>query len=138
SPRGRLLRACSFAIMYILINRHCKPECKIRLGKAGRNAAMTAIHAETALLPQGLARDVRIVFSGNAIASVETGVEAQAGDERHGFVMPAMPNLHSHAFQRAMAGLAETRGHAQDSFWSWRTAMYRFALSMTTDHVEAV
>ncbi len=99
---------------------------------------MKAIHAETALLPQGLARDVRIVLSGEAIDSVEAGVAPQAGDERHGFVMPAMPNLHSHAFQRAMAGLAETRGHAQDSFWSWRTAMYRFALSMTPDHAEAV
>jgi hypothetical protein len=49
-----------------------------------------------------------------------------------------MPNLHSHAFQRAMAGLAEVRGPANDSFWSWRTVMYKFALSMTPDHVEAV
>ena len=49
-----------------------------------------------------------------------------------------MPNLHSHAFQRGMAGLAETRGPGADSFWSWREVMYRFALSMTPDHVEAV
>ncbi|RIK87041.1 MAG: formimidoylglutamate deiminase [Hyphomicrobiales bacterium] len=99
---------------------------------------MTVIHAETALLPQGLRRDVRIVLSGGAIDSVEAGAAAQAGDERHRFVLPAMPNLHSHAFQRAMAGLAETRGRGEDSFWSWRTVMYRFALSMTPDHVEAV
>jgi formimidoylglutamate deiminase len=49
-----------------------------------------------------------------------------------------MPNLHSHAFQRGMAGLAETRGPGSDSFWSWRNVMYRFALSMTPDDVEAV
>ena len=49
-----------------------------------------------------------------------------------------MSNLHSHAFQRAMAGMAEVRGPADDSFWSWRTVMYRFALSMTPDHVEAI
>ena len=49
-----------------------------------------------------------------------------------------MPNLHSHAFQRGMAGLAETRGPSADSFWSWREVMYRFALAMTPDQVEAV
>lgn len=99
---------------------------------------MTAIHAEHALLPRGLSRDVRITFSAAGIERVEQGVPPQAGDERHRFVVPAMPNLHSHAFQRAMAGLAETRGPGEDSFWSWRTEMYRVALSMTPDQVEAV
>lgn len=99
---------------------------------------MTAIHAEHALLPHGLSRDVRITFSAAGIERVEQGVPPQAGDERHRFVVPAMPNLHSHAFQRAMAGLAETRGPGEDSFWSWRTEMYRLALSMTPDQVEAV
>ena len=99
---------------------------------------MAAIHAENALLPNGLARDVRIVFAAAGIESVAVGEAAQPGDERHAFVVPAMPNLHSHAFQRAMAGLAETRGPGDDSFWSWRTEMYRLALSMTPDDVEAV
>jgi len=99
---------------------------------------MTVIHAEHALLPEGLARDVRIAFSGSGIGHVEAGAAVQAGDERHRFVVPAMPNLHSHAFQRAMAGLAETRGPGADSFWSWRTEMYRVALSMTPEQVEAV
>ncbi len=99
---------------------------------------MAVIHAEHALLPEGLARDVRITFSDAGIQSVENGVAAQTGDERHRFVTPAMPNLHSHAFQRAMAGLAETRGPGADSFWSWRTEMYRVALSMTPEQVEAV
>lgn len=99
---------------------------------------MTIIHAGHALLPAGLARDVRIALSGSKIASVEAGVGPQAGDVRQGFVVPAMANLHSHAFQRAMAGLAETRGPAEDGFWSWRTEMYRVALSMTPEQVGAV
>lgn len=99
---------------------------------------MTTLHAKSALLPQGWQSDVRLTIEGSRIAKVETGVAAAAGDERHSVLVPAMPNLHSHAFQRAMAGLAEVRGPADDSFWSWRTVMYKFALSMTPEHVEAV
>lgn len=99
---------------------------------------MTAIHAGAALLSGGWAQDVRIVCDGGVVSSVETGVSPERQDERHAVIVSAMPNLHSHAFQRAMAGLAEIRGPADDSFWSWRTVMYKFALSMTPDHVEAV
>ena len=99
---------------------------------------MTVIHAGAALLADGWVQDVRIHCMGGAVSSVETGVSPQPQDERHAVIVPAMPNLHSHAFQRAMAGLAEIRGPADDSFWSWRTVMYKFALSMTPDHVEAV
>src|SRR5690606_31061540 len=136
--RGALPRRC-LAVMYILNRKRRKPKSRIR----GRSAAagrvfMTVIHAENALLPEGLARDVRLVLSDGKIESVETNAAPRAGDERHRFVLPAMPNLHSHAFQRAMAGLAETRGPGEDSFWSWRTEMYRVALSMTPEQVEAV
>ncbi|MCF3642968.1 formimidoylglutamate deiminase [Rhizobium sp. TRM95111] len=99
---------------------------------------MTVIHAREALLPEGWAKDVRLSLAGGRIAAVETGAAAAAGDERHGHVVPGMPNLHSHAFQRGMAGLAEMRGPGSDSFWSWRTVMYRFALAMTPDQAEAV
>ncbi len=99
---------------------------------------MTTLHAQSALLPGGWAKNARLSIKAGRIASIETGVDAQADDERHAVLLPAMPNLHSHAFQRGMAGLAEVRGPASDSFWSWRTVMYKFALSMTPDHVEAV
>ncbi|RWB84740.1 formimidoylglutamate deiminase [Mesorhizobium sp.] len=99
---------------------------------------MTAIFAEQALLPGGWQGNVRIAFEGGRISTVEIGDVARAGDERHAIVLPGMPNLHSHAFQRGMAGLAEPRGPSADSFWSWREVMYRFALSMTPDQVEAV
>ncbi|MBX4906668.1 MULTISPECIES: formimidoylglutamate deiminase [Rhizobium] len=99
---------------------------------------MTTLHAGTALTPQGWQKDVRLTLEAGRIARVEVGVAAAPGDERHALIVPAMGNLHSHAFQRAMAGLAEVRGPANDSFWSWRTVMYKFALAMTPEHVEAV
>lgn len=99
---------------------------------------VTAIFARQALLHDGWHSDVRIVTEGGDIASVTAGTEAIPGDETHAILLPGMPNLHSHAFQRGMAGLAETRGPGSDSFWSWREVMYRFALSMTPDQVEAV
>ena len=99
---------------------------------------MTAVFADQALLPNGWQRDVRLTVKAGRIAMVETGVAAQSGDERHAILLPGMPNLHSHAFQRGMAGLAEVRGPSSDSFWSWREVMYRFALAMTPEQVEAV
>jgi formiminoglutamate deiminase len=99
---------------------------------------MTAIHARQALLSNGWADNVRIEIRQGGIAAIESDVAAAPDDERHDCLLPGMPNLHSHAFQRGMAGLAENRGPGQDSFWSWREAMYRFALAMTPDEVEAV
>ncbi|MCO6179041.1 formimidoylglutamate deiminase [Ciceribacter sp. RN22] len=99
---------------------------------------MASIHAKLALLPDGWASDVRIGFNGRDIETVETGIEAGPDDERHDVLLPAMSNLHSHAFQRGMAGLAEMRGPAEDNFWSWRTVMYKFALSMNPDQMQVI
>lgn len=106
--------------------------------KKSGNEGMQTLHATTALTANGWKTGVRLTLEGGRIARMETGVSAAAGDERHDVLLPAIPNLHSHAFQRAMAGLTERRGAGDDSFWSWRTLMYRFALSMTPDQVEAV
>lgn len=99
---------------------------------------MAVIHARQALLVNGWANNVRIGIEGGRIVAMERDAAVAAGDERHDTVLAGMPNLHSHAFQHGMAGLAETRGPGSDSFWSWRNVMYRFALSMTPDDVEAV
>ncbi len=109
-----------------------------KMPKSGGDNRVTAIFAQQALLPGGWQGDVRLGVADGAIVSVETGTVAQPDDERHAILLPGMPNLHSHAFQRGMAGLAEVRGPAADSFWSWRETMYRFALTMTPDQVEAV
>ncbi|MGO4869998.1 MAG: formimidoylglutamate deiminase [Roseiarcus sp.] len=99
---------------------------------------MTVLHAESALTPGGWRSGVRLAIDAGTIAAIETGASARDGDERHAILIPALANLHSHAFQRAMAGLAETRGPGADTFWTWRETMYRFALMMTPDDVEAV
>ena len=96
------------------------------------------LHLESALLPDGWAHGVRLEIRDGAIESVAANVAAAPGDERHGVAVPALANLHSHAFQRAMAGLAERRGPGADTFWTWRETMYRFALTMSPDDAEAV
>jgi len=97
---------------------------------------MIRIHAASALLPRGWVADVRLVLRDGRLAEIDAGVAAEAGDERHAIVMPGMPNVHSHAHQRAMAGRAERRGPGTDDFWTWREAMYRSALAITPEDFE--
>jgi len=103
---------------------------------------MKTLFAERALLAWGWARDVRVTLDDDGrIAAVETGARAAPGDERltGRILLPAPANLHSHAFQRAMAGMTEARGPGgRDSFWTWRTLMYRFVGALTPDDVEAI
>ena len=96
------------------------------------------LHFAEALLPSGWARDVRLHLSDGLIARIESGVAAQAGEHSHAAGVPGLPNLHSHAFQRGMAGLAERRGSASDSFWTWRDIMYRFVDRLTPDDMAAI
>jgi formimidoylglutamate deiminase len=96
------------------------------------------LHFTTALLQDGWAHDVRLTLEGGRIAAVERDVAAQPDDERAGIGLPGIANLHSHAFQRGMAGLTERRGDGQDSFWTWRTLMYRFVDRITPDDLEAI
>jgi formimidoylglutamate deiminase len=99
---------------------------------------MMAIFADEVLTLDGWIKDARIVIEAGQVASVTAGVEAEAGDERHAVLVPGMSNVHSHAFQRAIAGLTEMPGPGNDNFWSWRDLMYRFALSFDPDQIEAV
>jgi len=99
---------------------------------------MASIHAESALLADGWATRVRLAIEHGQIVSIDVGVDPAPGDEPVSVLVPGMPNVHSHAFQRGMAGLAEVRGPADDNFWSWRQQMYRFALSMTPDQMQAI
>ena len=99
-----------------------------------------ALFAADALLPTGWAKNVLLAW--NAAGQL---VEARADadkpadvDTASGPVIPGMPNLHSHAFQRAFAGLTEHRAEQQDSFWSWRTLMYRFAARLGPRQMEDI
>jgi formiminoglutamate deiminase len=100
--------------------------------------AMTSLWFESALLPSGWARQVRITASGGNIDHVARGTAAQPGDERHAIALPGLPNVHSHAFQRGLAGLTERRGPGADSFWSWRELMYRFVERIGPEELEAL
>ncbi len=100
---------------------------------------MTAYFAENALLPSGWARNVRFDISADgSLAAVTADAEAGDAERLSGPVIPGMPNLHSHAFQRAMAGLAERAGPSDDSFWTWRKVMYGFVGRLSPDDVEAI
>ena len=95
------------------------------------------LHFADALLPSGWRRDV-LVHVDEAGTITEIGHGPAAGAESiGGFAIPGVANVHSHAHQRAMAGLAEQAGPGEDSFWTWREAMYGFALKMTPDDLEA-
>jgi formimidoylglutamate deiminase len=101
---------------------------------------MTQFFAHAALLPTGWARDVLIrTDPAGWIIAVSPGAAAGAAQRLRGAVIPGVPNLHSHAFQRAMAGGAERRSpEGRDSFWTWRETMYRFVARFTPQDAEAV
>ncbi len=99
---------------------------------------MSAFWFDTALLPGGWARSVRIVHDGGLIGAIEVGGAREVADEAGAIALPGLCNLHSHAFQRAMAGLAETRGPSDDDFWTWREVMYRFVDRLDPADVQAI
>ncbi|WP_271409594.1 formimidoylglutamate deiminase [Pseudomonas sp. Q1-7] len=100
---------------------------------------MSAFFAERALLPQGWARNVRFDLSSTGlIERVQAEAGAEGAERLRGPVLAGMPNLHSHAFQRAMAGLAEVAGNPEDSFWTWRDLMYRLVGRLGPRQVEVI
>lgn len=98
----------------------------------------TFFHFDKALTREGWRDNVEIAVTDGHISGINANAKRQPDAGHHSIAIPGLPNLHSHSFQRAMSGLAETRGPGTDSFWSWREVMYRFALSMDPDDVEAV
>jgi formimidoylglutamate deiminase len=91
-----------------------------------------------ALLPQGWTSDVRVDISDGVITEVTPDGRRDGSERIAGIALPGLPNLHCHAFQKGMAGLAERRGPDHDSFWTWRELMYRFLGALTPDDVEAI
>ncbi|HTV77412.1 MAG TPA: formimidoylglutamate deiminase [Steroidobacteraceae bacterium] len=92
----------------------------------------------TALLPTGWAHGVSVEVRDGRISAVRTGTVAEADAECHAVAVPGLANVHSHSFQRAMAGLAEVSGPSSDDFWSWREVMYSFVDRLGPEEVEAI
>ncbi|MEO1398191.1 MAG: formimidoylglutamate deiminase, partial [Pseudomonadota bacterium] len=99
---------------------------------------MALIWAETALLDTGWADNV-LVETGPDGRIVSALPNQERGDDKVGVLLPSPVNVHSHAFQRAMAGLTEKRGpDPKDSFWTWRQLMFRFLDRLTPEQVEGI
>ncbi|WP_287809372.1 formimidoylglutamate deiminase, partial [Pseudomonas sp.] len=100
---------------------------------------MSAFFAERALLPSGWAENVRIeVGADGLITLLQANASAENALLLKGPLLPGMPNLHSHAFQRAMAGLAEVAGNPNDSFWTWRDLMYRLVGKISPEQLGVI
>src|SRR5690348_14759770 len=101
------------------------PNSAAHTGGAGVHVPTAGLRSEYLWTTQGWKRDL---MAGSSAGDV---VRAR-------FALPGMPNLHSHAFQRGMAGLTERRGPGDDSFWTWRQLIYRFVGRLSPDDVEAI
>ena len=102
---------------------------------------LRTVYCERALLPEGWAERVVITIDAAGIITKVSQDEPRVpltAESPRGVVVPGVPNCHSHAFQRAMVGLAEQRAGASDSFWSWRDAMYRLLEHIGPDELQAV
>ena len=100
---------------------------------------MSVFFAERALLPTGWANNVRIeVGIDGRLAQIHVDAQAHGAESIKGPLLPGMPNLHSHAFQRAMAGLAEVAGNPNDSFWTWRDLMYRLVGKISPEQLGVI
>ena len=100
---------------------------------------MSVFFAERALLPTGWATNVRIVVGTDGrLTQVQADTHGQGAHHVKGPLLPGMPNLHSHAFQRAMAGLAEVAGNPNDSFWTWRDLMYRLVGKISPEQLGVI
>lgn len=96
------------------------------------------VFANRAYLGAGWAHDVRLVIHAGEISEISTQAQSEVGDIRVDTLLPALSNLHSHSFQRAMAGMTEFRAKSRESFWTWRDLMYRFLDHLTPDQIGAI
>jgi formimidoylglutamate deiminase len=99
---------------------------------------MVKFHFDWVLLDSGWAQDITISVEQGVIVALKPGIAPVDASPIRGFALPGLTSLHSHAFQRGMAGLAETRGRGEESFWTWREVMYRFLDRLTPDDVASI
>lgn len=100
---------------------------------------LSSLFARHVWLEHGWTKNVRLQWNdqGN-LTSTETDTTPKNHEQVAQFVVPGMVNLHSHAFQRAIAGMTEIAGEGPDSFWTWRDLMYRFALAVNPEQIQSI
>ena len=97
------------------------------------------IHVRRALLPDGWANNVHITIDANGmITAVNRDSTAESGQQSLDCLLPGIANIHSHAFQRALAGRTERGSDRKDSFWTWRTLLYRFVAQINPDNLRQI
>ena len=96
---------------------------------------MDTLHFKQVLLADGWAENVQVSIDESGTIS---HLEANISGAKQGCLLPGLANLHSHAHQRAMAGLAEKAGSSNDSFWTWRKIMYQFLQTIQPEHLRAI
>lgn len=96
------------------------------------------IFARQALIDGEFVANVRLSLEKGRIAGLTVGEAPAASDTTVDTLLPGLANLHSHSFQRAMAGMTEYRAAGRESFWTWRETMYRFLDHLTPELIEAI
>jgi formimidoylglutamate deiminase len=99
---------------------------------------MKRLNFKSALLSDGWAQNVAIDIDELGHISAIIPNRGGEGEWISGYALPGINNVHSHAFQRAMAGLAEYSTSSEDSFWTWRDIMYRFAGKISAEDLEVI
>jgi formimidoylglutamate deiminase len=99
---------------------------------------MAAIFAKQALLHSGWANDVLVDVDGGLISNITPNSMITSAGVAVDTLLPALANVHSHTFQRSMAGMSEVRAKGRDNFWTWRDLMYWFVDRLTPEQIEAI
>ena len=96
------------------------------------------IFSQRARLADAWAENVRLTISDGQIKKIRIGVKPDSADIKVDTLLPALANLHSHSFQRAMAGMTEYRSAGRENFWTWRELMYRFLDHLTPEDISTI
>ncbi len=105
---------------------------------AADGASPKSLYFDNLWLPSGWLRQARVRITAGMVEAIERDARPAPQETRHLVGLPGLPNLHSHAFQRGMAGQAEFSGPDNDNFWSWRSVMYRFLDRLTPEMVRDI
>lgn len=95
------------------------------------------LFAKKILLASGWASNQTLTIEAGVITDISQGF-IEGAEQATGVVIPGMINCHSHAFQRAFAGFSEQGSEGKDSFWTWRSIMYKFIEQLSAEDAQVI